>query len=92
VHPKAAPHTPWFDCDSYQRNTGFFRDHGAAVTWSKGFDPGADGIGFSAQTQTGYDTEGHATFWFARFGWLCGTNADDATAAQLVSRGREPVH
>jgi hypothetical protein len=61
---------------------------------SSGFQAGgaADGIGFNAQTQTGYDTNGHMTFKFAHKGWLCGTNANVSTAAQLVARGKQPAH
>jgi hypothetical protein len=49
----------------------------------------ADGIGLNAQTQTGYDADGHTDFHFGHKGYLCGTNGDDATAA-LVARGKKP--
>jgi hypothetical protein len=89
-YPNTAPRTPRYDCDQYARGTGFHRDNGAAVNWSKGFELAADGIGFNTETQTGYDTDGHMTFSFGHKGYLCGTNADDATAAQLVARGTLP--
>jgi hypothetical protein len=41
-------------------------------------------------TATGYDLHGHMNFQFGHSGWLCGTNGNDATAAQLVARGTKP--
>lgn len=90
LYPKTAPRTPAYDCNKYAKGNRFFADYGSAVTWSQGFNLAADGIGFNASTQTGYDLHGHMNFQFGHSGWLCGTNGNDATAAQLVARGTKP--
>jgi catechol 2,3-dioxygenase-like lactoylglutathione lyase family enzyme len=88
LFPRRAPKTPSFDCVPQLKSSHFDRDHGTAVTWSKGFEMAApDGIGFNGQAQTGYDTNGHMAFRFNTKGWLCGTNALPPTAAQMVARG-----
>jgi len=90
LYPKTAPDTPSYDCNYYLKGGVFKADYGSAVTWSQGFDLSADGIGFNAETETGYDADGRMDFTFGHGGWLCGTNGNDATAAQLVARGKKP--
>ena len=64
LFPRQAPHTPSFDCVPEPKGDYFARDHGIAVTWSKGFEMTAAGIGFDGQAQTGYDAHGHMDFMF----------------------------
>ena len=90
VYPRTAPRTPAYDCNLYAKGDYFYSDYGSAKTWSQGFNLAADGIGFNASTQTGYDVHGHMDFQFGHKGYLCGTNGNDATAAQLVARGTKP--
>jgi len=91
LYPRTVPHTPSFDCNHYIKGAHFNTDYGKAVTWSQGFElSAADKIGFNAQTETGYDVHGRTYFHFGHQGYLCGTNANDATAAQLVARGTLP--
>ena len=94
LHPKTTPRTPSGNCAFTHFNTGFESDYGVAVRWSRGFALGAaldiKGVDlkayFNSSAQTGYDTNGHMKFWFARSGYLCGTNGPESTAAQLVAR------
>jgi hypothetical protein len=87
LYPKRPPYTPRYDCVQELAHSSFYRDHGVAVTWSKGLEiDAADGIGFNGQSQTGYDTAGHMKFYFNAYGHLCGTNGDPPTAAQMVAR------
>ena len=60
MYPKTAPDTPSYDCNYYLKGGVFKADYGSAVTWSQGFDLSADGIGFNAETETGYDAARHS--------------------------------
>lgn len=86
-HPKHAPSTPSSYCVPETAGSTFSKDHGVAVTWSKGFSiAAATGISFNGKSQTGYDVDGHIEFNFTTTGWLCGTNHDPPAAAQMVAR------
>jgi hypothetical protein len=95
-HPSSAPRAT--HCAQFSHNTGFDSDFGTAVSWSKGYQVGAaDGAkgvnlkaNFGTKAQTGYDANALLSFHFARNGYMCGTNAGPATAAQLVQRRRRP--
>jgi hypothetical protein len=95
VQPRHAPSTPAPDCASYLKNSNFNNDTGTAVEWTHGWNLGASlGIkgasgkaDFNGSAQTGYDTDALMVYHFGHAGWLCGTNGDNDTAAQLVQRG-----
>jgi hypothetical protein len=96
LHPSSHPGTPGKFC-GHQLKGSLAKTHNQeAVEWSSGFDIGvANGItgvsgDFSGSAQTGYDTDAKMVFTFKKTGWICGTNHDPNTAAQLVVRGNLP--
>ncbi len=95
LHPGQAPSTPGKFCGQQLKGSKAKTHHQEAIEWSSGFDIGAsNGIkdaklkaDFSSSSQTGYDTNAQMIFTFKHDGWICGTNHDPGTAAQLVMRG-----
>jgi len=98
LHPKKAPRTPGVNCAPHDPGDKFDGDHGSAIKWSHGFELGAaldiKGVNlkasFNGSAHTGYDTNAVMSFRFHRKGFLCGTNASEATAAILVQRANKP--
>lgn len=85
LHPKAAPHTPSYDCARFQGgpNSYFQTTSEKAVTWSGGLSVPV--VNFDAEAQTGYDNSAQLTFTFAKTRLLCGTDAAPPNAKQLVA-------
>jgi hypothetical protein len=85
LHPKKAPHTPSFDCTSFQGgpNSYFQTSSERAVTWSGGLSVPV--LNFDAEAQTGYDTSAQLTFYFHKTRLMCGTDAAPPYAQQLVA-------
>ncbi len=98
VHPKTAFKTPAKYCAQHQKGDTFGSDFGKAIEWSGGFDLGASlGIkgsdlktSYSGSAQTGYDANAVMEFHFKHFGYLCGTNGSESSAALLVQRDNRP--
>ncbi len=96
-HPKSSPATPGKFCGQEPKNGTAMTSNGVAVQWSKGFDIGVSNkvknvtlkASFSSTAQTGYDSNAQMIFTFGHAGWICGTNHDTGTAAQLVMRGNK---
>ncbi len=95
THPSKSPRTPGKFCGQELKNSTGKTHTQKAVQWSGGFDIGASDkikgaklkVSFSSSAQTGYDTNAQMLFRFKQDGWICGTNHDPKTAAQLVMRG-----
>jgi hypothetical protein len=98
LHPRQSPHTPRGNCAPHGAGDSVHDDHGSAVQWSQGFELGAalhvKGVNlkasFNGSAHTGYDTNAVMNFKFHQNGFLCGTNASEATAAILVERANRP--
>ncbi len=96
-HPKSAPTTPGKFCGPEPQGSTPMTSDGAAIQWSKGFDIGTSNkvkdvtlkFSFNSSAQTGYDANAQMIFTFGHSGWICGTNHDPKTAAQLVVRGNK---
>lgn len=97
AHPSKAPPTPARYCAYHQPGAHFNYDYGSAVDWSSGFTVGAaigiKGVNlkadFGTTAHTGYDANALMYFQFRRGGYLCGTNASEASAAILVQRSNK---
>jgi hypothetical protein len=93
-HPKIIPYTPSGHCAPHVKGSHFSGDYGKAVKWDSGFELAASldiktvnlKSDFNSSAQTGYDTNAVMYYHFKQSGFLCGTNAPEATAAILVAR------
>jgi hypothetical protein len=98
LHPKKAPRTPGRFCAFHGAGDHVDGDHGSAVQWSHGFELGAAldikgaslKASFNGSAHTGYDANAVMSFRFRHKGYLCGTNASEATAAVIVQRASKP--